>query len=373
MRIGLILPLLALGCAVDIVRPGQDARFNAISAGDSHTCALTDDGLAWCWGSNSHGQLGIGGDRDSEAGPVAPGRDVVRTPHGRRRVKVSLHYRAISAGRQHTCAIDLEGNGWCWGANDSGQLGDGTLRDRDVPGLVTLPRRLSSISAGRAHSCATDASGTVLCWGSNDHGQSGAVAGAAIKVPSPAVGAPVASRVSVGDNHSCAVGTSGLFCWGANDRVQLGSATLHESPLPVRVSIPGLASDVATGAAHACAVTVEQQVVCWGDNRAVQLGQPGPGSIGTAAPVPLPRLFFEAVGAGGSQSCAAATGEVWCWGEAIDPRLGPVATIPHKIPEITGPISQMSVGTRHACVIVQEAYRCWGGGTNGQLGRALGG
>jgi alpha-tubulin suppressor-like RCC1 family protein len=234
MRIGLILPLLSLGCALDIVRPGEDVRFNAISAGDSHTCALTDDGVAWCWGSNSHGQLGIGGGHESEARPAA--------------VSSGLHYRTISAGRQHTCAIGLGGNGWCWGANDSGQLGDGTLRDRHVPKLVALPRRLSSISSGRDHSCATDASGTVLCWGSNDHGQSGAVSGAAIRVPSPVIGAPVASRVSVGDNHSCAVGTAGLFCWGANDRVQLGSATLHESPLPVRVSIPGLASDVSTGA-----------------------------------------------------------------------------------------------------------------------------
>ena len=359
MRIGFILPLLVLGCAVDIVRPEEDARFKAINAGDSHTCALADDGVAWCWGSNSHGQLGIGGGHESEARPVA--------------VSAGLHYSAISAGRRHTCAIDLDGNGWCWGANDAGQLGDGTFQDRDVPRLVMLPRRLSNISAGRAHSCATDASGTVLCWGSNDHGQSGSVVGVAIKVPSPVIGAPVGSRVSVGDNHSCAVGTAGLFCWGANDRVQLGSATLLESPLPVRVSIPSLASDVATGAAHACAVTVDRQVVCWGDNRAVQLGQTGPGSIGTGAPVPLPGLFFEAVGAGGSQSCAASRGEVWCWGEAIDPMLGPVATIPHRVPGVTGPISHLSVGARHACVIVQKAYDCWGDGTSGQLGRGLGG
>ena len=141
----------------------------------------------------------------------------------------------------------------------------------------------------------------------------------------------------------------------------------------MRVSVPGLASDVATGAAHACAVTVDRQVVCWGDNRAAQLGQPGPGSIGTAAPVPLPGLFFESVGAGGSRSCAAARGEVWCWGEAIDAKLGPVATIPHRVPGVTGPISHLSVGARHACVIVMEAYRCWGDGTSGQLGEALGG
>ena len=135
MRKGLILPLLVLGCAVDIVRPGEDARFNAISAGDSHTCALADDGVAWCWGSNSHGQLGIGGGHESEARPVA--------------VKTGVRYRSISAGRQHTCAIDPGGSGWCWGANDSGQLGDGTFQDRDVPGRVRLPRRLSNISAGR--------------------------------------------------------------------------------------------------------------------------------------------------------------------------------------------------------------------------------
>jgi len=103
----------------------------------------------------------------------------------------------------------------------------------------------------------------------------------------------------------------------------------------------------------------------------MQVGLPGPERIGTAAPVPLPGLFFEAVGAGGSQSCAAVRDEVWCWGEVIDPKLGLVATIPHKVPEITGPISQMSVGARHACVIVQGAYRCWGDGTSGQLGEAL--
>ena len=334
MRIGLILPLLTLGCAVaDIVRPGEDARFNAISAGDSHTCALTDDGVAWCWGSNSHGQLGISGGHESEARPAA--------------VNATLHYRAISAGRQHTCAIDLEGNLWCWGANDSGQLGDGTWQDRDVPGLVTLPATAvqylrwesSFLRHRRQWSCPCAGDPMITANpGRWPEQQSGCLLRSS--------GAPVASRVSVGDNHSCAAGTAGLFCWGANDRVQLGSATLHESPVPVRVSVPSLASDVATGAAHACAMTVAQQVVCWGDNRAVQLGQPGTGSIGTAVPVPLPGLFFEAVGAGGSQSCAAARGEVWCWGEATDPKLGPVATIPHKVPEITGPISHMSVGAR---------------------------
>ena len=356
-RFGLMLPLLMLGCdAADLVRPDGVTRFSVVSAGDSHTCALSEDGVAWCWGSNSRGQLGVDQRHRIEARPVA--------------ANLAARYRSISAGRQHTCAIDLEGNGWCWGANESGQLGDGTWQDRDAPQRVMLPRRLSSISAGGAHSCATAANGTVLCWGSNQHGQSGVSGGSAIRVPVLVVGAPIASMVSAGGSHSCAVGTAGLFCWGANDRVQLGSATRDDSPLPVRLSAPSLVIQVAAGAAHACALDTDRNLVCWGDNRAAQLGGGiGVEAIGTGVLVPLPHLFFEAVAAGGNQSCTAVRTEVWCWGEMIDPDLGPVATIPHIVAGVTGPISSMSVGARHACVISEGTFRCWGEGTSGQLGQ----
>ena len=74
----------------------------AISAGASHTCAIVE-GKAWCWGSNSNGELG---NPDSSSNlPVA----VVQTPAdadaGTDAVLLDSGVARISAGRFHTCAI----------------------------------------------------------------------------------------------------------------------------------------------------------------------------------------------------------------------------------------------------------------------------
>jgi alpha-tubulin suppressor-like RCC1 family protein len=72
---------------------------------------------------------------------------------------------AVTAGREHACAIRSDGTAWCWGRNDYGQLGDGTNTDRTAPVMVSgtkLPK-FTAIASGNNHSCAVGADGTVWC------------------------------------------------------------------------------------------------------------------------------------------------------------------------------------------------------------------
>jgi alpha-tubulin suppressor-like RCC1 family protein len=198
----------------------------AISVGAFQTCVLTTLGGVLCWGYGALGDLGDG----STSGSLTP-------------VAVEgLHsgVAAISSGGEHTCAVTTAGGLLCWGANGAGQLGNGSVTDSPVPVAVAgLSSGVAAVSAGWRSTCALTTSGGVLCWGSNEFGQLGNGTVKDSHVPVPVVGLSTGvSAVSVGiGGHACAVTTQGgVVCWGDNTFGQLGDGTTGTSrPAPVAV------------------------------------------------------------------------------------------------------------------------------------------
>jgi len=149
---------------------GLSSGIVAISGGYWHTCALTSIGTVKCWGFNQYGQLGDG-TREQRLIPTEV-------------TGLSSNIIAISSGHMHTCATTSEGTAKCWGLNRYGQLGDGSTIERWTPvGVSGLSSGVASISAGRWHTCALTLVGGVKCWGANQWGQLGD--GTAIGHPTP--------------------------------------------------------------------------------------------------------------------------------------------------------------------------------------------
>ncbi len=130
-----------------------------------HACALDEAGAAWCWGANDNGQAGPGGSTCAASGqPCLLQPSLIPGPS----------FVDIGAGASFTCALDAAGDIWCWGANDRGQLGDGTTTSRAMPAKVVTDRPFDRLAVGRAHSCAIARDGSLWCWGDNTYSQTGA-------------------------------------------------------------------------------------------------------------------------------------------------------------------------------------------------------
>lgn len=207
---------------VDVV--GLSGPAVALAAGESHTCAILAGGGVQCWGDNFYGQLGDG-TTDKYWEPVSV-------------VGLGGEVEAISAGSVHTCALLTAGGMRCWGANASGQLGDGTTLGRTQPVWVTgLQSGVASIDAGSFHTCARQQSGVVSCWGDNWVGQLGDGSTTLQTVPVGVQGLPpIAIAVGAGMNHTCAMVSGGApLCWGTNGYGQIGDGTLPWRTLPTDV------------------------------------------------------------------------------------------------------------------------------------------
>jgi len=260
-----------------------EPRAVAISAGGSHNCALLSTGAVKCWGMGGEGQLGQGRTGDSSEPVDVVGLDG-QSPGGR---AISL-----SAGYIHTCAVVQTGAVKCWGSNFLRQLGgDATPLFRteptQVPGLNAgnASSSASSVSAGYDSSCVIMTSGGVQCWGMNDGGQLGDGTVDTSGEPVEVVGldgstaAKTAVNVAVGFTHTCAVLATGTAaCWGIGNYGQLGGGEPTSSQIPAAVAVftgqrlAATAVAVAASQGLTCASVANGSARCWGVNESGQLG-----------------------------------------------------------------------------------------------------
>jgi alpha-tubulin suppressor-like RCC1 family protein len=366
-----------------------------VAGGGEFGCALLDDGRVRCWGANDRGQLGNGTTVASFV-PV----DVAGLPASPSRAV------AVATGWAHACAAVSSGDVWCWGDNSTGELGPGAtaafsttpVRVTGVTGVAAPATRASppTLAAGGGtsttaptvfgHSCAVG-SGGLACWGANDSGQLGN--GTTTQSATPvAIGLPTVTSIAAGQRHTCAVSAGALRCWGANGSGQVGDGTSSQRTTPTAVSTTSFPSGstatfVATSRASTCAVVTgtAPQLFCWGEN--------GSGQVTASAPPPATQLTPIApslgggfqplwVSAGRAHVCGLEPGTngLKCFGANGLSQLSGAPTAIGKNDVVLGAAgglaTTVAAGGDHSCaLLVDGSIQCWGANDRGQTGTGL--
>jgi len=218
----------------------------------------------------------------------------------------------------------------CWGANQRGQLGDGTFQTSSVPVMVGL-NGMRQVSAGANSTCAVGDSGYVFCWGTNDLGELGRAScqncppdEQPFEVDYPL---PLADSVTVGGHFACVTTPSGtVYCWGSNGQAQLVGALGEYSQVPVQLTSLTGVTRLTAGASHACVSDASGAVLCWGDNRFRQSTSATADLLKTPVPVVGAdgiALRFVDISAGTQHTCGRSSdGIVQCWGDNSRGEIG---------------------------------------------------
>jgi len=307
----------------------------SLATGSNHTCAISEDEEAYCWGYNGNGRLGVGNTTDQVIPTRVLGQlafvalaggdddtcalDDVGQVHcfetsGPQVPQGGGTFVYLGAGSFHMCALNVNQEAHCWGRNEQGQLGDGSYEYRTSPQPLTDHPRYSAISGGRLHTCALTLAGKANCWGTNFAGHLGDGSLTSSISPVAVAGGLTFTSIASGRNHTCALTAEGVaYCWGANGYGQLGDGSTLDRLVPVPVAGGLKFSSLAPGESHSCGIVIDGSAYCWGENTWGQLGD------GTTVVSEVPILAasgtkFGALAAGNHTCGLTSAGAILCWG-----------------------------------------------------------
>lgn len=355
----------------------------SITTGWNHSCAMLDSGRVLCWGAGGDGQLGnsVAADSDvpSWVAGVSDADLLVAGAHHTCLRRSSMGGGIFCFGRNtHGQLGD----------------GSRTNRSTPVRADDTFLDYGSDVAVGRRHTCAVY-SGRVVCWGDNNEGQLGTGSQIDQLRPVTEVSgipaAAVTTQVAAGFEHSCALTSAGeLYCWGSNLCGAMAMPTMFPRQTSARrISFPGATVlDVEISSGTTCALLSDGTVRCWGANYRGQLGD-GMRSHGRTCDVGLDMSFapvtvigvssavrFEHVA--GFHFCArTSSGDTYCWGRnTASHQLGvsdsvcgdPDGCATPVLNVLASGASAVVGGSEHACILSGGAVSCWGSNDAGQLG-----
>lgn len=379
MRVVFVV-LLGLAGTTLVARPADVPRFVFVTAGADHVCALTDRGDTYCWGSNQTGQLGIG--------------SIDTIPHPKpARVAATTGFVAIAAGLTHTCGLTKDGAAFCWGANDSAQLGDGSLKTSPTPVRVAGNITFKALGPGGTHTCAVGIDGVGYCWGGNWHGQLGfgnrdgdAAAPCCYRTPMPIRTDLRFHSVVAGGIDSCAVAIDGkAYCWGSPQEGRLGTGAADAANKSADKTVPtAVVGDIVFAAVmprafHTCGVSLANAVFCWGGN-VFEMESSVPRRVG-------PDAEMTSASTGLIHDCALSRdGAAYCWGQNAEGQIGDGTThdaaTPQRVATDRRFVSITAGGNvfvakpgdvvlwGFSCAVTKDAATvlCWGDNRHGALG-----
>jgi alpha-tubulin suppressor-like RCC1 family protein len=336
--------------------------FTKIESGWYHTCAIDNEDRLWCWGRNLYGQLGIGTDATEMDLPAMVDTDAT--------------FIEINAGAEHTCAIDSNNDMWCWGSGLFGQLGitSFNIQSSNVPVKVETDKKFQKVAGGQNHNCAIELNGEVWCWGTNANAQLGnndtADSSTLVKI----LNNNSFSRLSAGSLHTCAIDdASRLWCWGWNNFGQLGTNDSTNYYVPTMVDSTVLFNEIECGSGHNCAIDATGYAWCWGEHSKGRLGL----SVWSGNEVLAPEKvdsnsIFVSISAANSHTCAIDDGgQLWCWGNEFNGRLGIGPTSAVVGPQAVSSTEQfvkITTGQEFTCGLTDTFGYCWGKNDKAQLG-----
>jgi alpha-tubulin suppressor-like RCC1 family protein len=299
-----------------------------MSGGLNFALALRTDGSVWAWGDNGVGQLGIGSVVTPQTTPVQ-----LTTLSG---------VVAIAAGFTSAYAVKSDGTVWAWGANGSGELGNGTVTASNVPVQVSGITNAVFVTAGDRFAVALLADGTVVSWGRGNEGELGNNSNTPQQETPVAVsGITTARSISAGIRDGYAVLADGTVqAWGFNEHGELGDGTTVARIVPVAVSgLTGVTAIAASGFEYALALHANGTVSGWGYDGDGELGNTS--ATDSHLPIALPLSGIAAIAAGRQTGYAlTSTGTMVDWGYNVDGELGNGTTTssgtPAPVPGLSG-------------------------------------